>query len=105
MKHLRRLGNRISVCIPADEYNFVGRECPSPDCSGYFKIVFGTGLEGEGLPCNCPYCGHTAGHDEFWTQEQAKYVKSVALQKLIEAIRKDLKALEFDHKPLVSCHV
>lgn len=99
MGHIRRLGNRISIQIPADEKAFTGRECPQPDCEGYFKIELGTGLKGEGLPCHCPYCGHTAGHDRFWTKEQIEYAKSVAMRKIIEALQNDLKNLEFDHKP------
>ncbi len=99
MDHLRRLGNRISVRIQADENRFTGRECPQTDCEGYFKIRLGTGLKGDGLPCHCPYCGHAAGHDQFWTKEQLQYAKSVAMQKIADAIHKDLKELEFDDKP------
>ena len=99
MDHFRRLGNSISIPIPADENAFTGRECPQPDCEGYFKIELGTGLKGEGLPCHCPYCGHTAGHDHFWTKEQIEYAKSVAMRKITDALHKDLKKLEFDHKP------
>jgi hypothetical protein len=99
MDHLRRLGNRISIPILADEKAFTGRECPQPDCEGYFKIELGTGLKGQGLPCYCPYCGHTAGHDQFWTKEQIEYAKSIAIRKITDAIHKDLKKLEFDHKP------
>ena len=99
MRHLRQLGNTVSVPITADEDGFTGRECPNTECDGYFKIVSGTGLEGDGLPCHCPYCGHTAGHDEFWTQEQIRYAKSVAMRRISDAIRKDLKSLEFSQKP------
>lgn len=99
MDHLRRLGNSISIRIPADERGFTGRECPQPGCEGYFKIELGTGLEGEGLPCYCPYCGHAAGHDQFWTKEQIEYAKSVAMRRVTDAVHKDLKKLEFDHKP------
>ena len=99
MDHLRRFGNGISVSIPADEHCFTGRECPQPDCEGYFKIELGTGLKGDGLPCHCPYCGHAAGHDQFWTKEQIEYATSVAMRKITDAIHKDLKKLEFDHKP------
>ncbi len=99
MDHLRRLGNSISISIPVDENGFTGRECPQADCEGYFKIELGTGLKGEGLPCHCPYCGHTAGHDHFWTKEQIEYAKSVAMRKFSDALHKDLKKLEFDHKP------
>ena len=99
MEHLQRLGNSVSVSIPVDENRFTGRECPEPDCEGYFKIEFGTGLDGEGLPCHCPYCGHAAGHDQFMTKEQIEYVKSVAMREITDAIHKDLKKLEFDHQP------
>ena len=96
---LRRLGRSVSISIPADEDGFTGRECPQPDCKGYFKIELGTGLKGEGLPCHCPYCGHPAGQDQFWTKEQIEYAKSVAMRKITDAFHNDLKKLEFDHKP------
>ncbi len=99
MDHLSQLGNSIAVPIEADENRFTGRECPQPDCEGYFKIEFGTGLKGEGLPCHCPYCGHTTEHEHFWTKEQLEYAKSIALRKITDAFHKDLKELEFDHKP------
>jgi hypothetical protein len=99
MDNLRRLGNSISVPITADEHGFTGRECPLPDCEGYFKIELGTGLKGQALPCHCPYCGHVAGHDHFWTKEQIEYAKSIAIRRITDAVQKDLRSLEFDHKP------
>ena len=100
MNHLRRLlGRKSFVSIPTDENGFTGRECPRDGCGGYFKITFGTGLEGEGLPCHCPYCGHADQHDAFWTKAQIKYVRSIALKNMRNALSKDLKRLEFEHKP------
>ncbi len=99
MDHLQRLGNSISIPIPADENGFTGRECAQLDCEGYFKIELGTGLKGEGLPCHCPYCGHTAGHDQFSTKEQIEYATSVAMRKFTDALHKNLKKMEFDHRP------
>jgi hypothetical protein len=99
MRHLKRIGNQISVNIPADSNGFTGRECPNSDCEGYFKIEFGTGLKGGSLPCHCPYCGHSDSHDKFWTLAQIEYAKSVAMRTISDAIFKDLKTLEFDHKP------
>jgi hypothetical protein len=98
MDHLRRLGGRIAIPIRPDEAGFLGRECPQPSCEGYFKIQVGTGLKGEGLPCHCPYCGHTAGHDHFWTKEQIEYAKSVATRKITDVVYRDLKSMEFEHK-------
>jgi len=100
MRHLKRLGDQISITIPPDSDGFTGRECPNPDCEGYFKIEFGTGLEGASLPCNCPYCGHNGPHDTFWTSAQIEYAKSVAMRKISDAVVNDLKSLEFDYKPL-----
>lgn len=97
MRELERLGSSIRVSIPADEDGYTGRECPK--CEGYFKITSGTGLRGHGLPCHCPYCGHREGHDHFWTKQQIAYAKSVAMQKVVGAIQRDLKKLEFDIKP------
>ena len=99
MSHLSRLGNRISISIKPDEDGFTGRECPQPDCEGYFKIELGTGLQGEDLPCHCPYCGHTEAHDQFWTKEQVKYIESVVTREVTEAIHRDLKEMEFNLEP------
>lgn len=97
--NLRRLGNKLAIPIPMDKDGFVGRECPQENCEGYFKVKPGTGLTGNELPCHCPYCGHTGAQNSFWTKEQIKYAKSVALRRITDAVREDLKSLEFEVKP------
>jgi hypothetical protein len=97
--NLDRLGNTMKIPIPPDKDGYIGRECPDPICLGYFKIKFGTGLKGEGLPCVCPYCGHTDSHDKFWTKEQIEYAQSVAMRNIDDAIRGDLESMEFEVKP------
>src|ERR1700722_17571234 len=99
MKHLSRLGSQISVPIPRDENGLIGRECPASECECYFKIQPGTGLKGDDLPCHCPYCGRKAGQNKFFTKAQIEYAKSVALNQLTGALLKDMKALEFNHRP------
>jgi hypothetical protein len=99
MNHLRRLGNHISVPMPRDADGLLGRECPAPKCESYFKIQPGTGLVGENLPCHCPYCGHAAAPNQFFTKAQIEYAKSVALHQLTGALLKDMKSLEFNHQP------
>jgi len=89
----------VQVPIPKDAEGFLGRECPQERCLGYFKIKPGTGLKGNKLSCVCPYCGHSGPHDTFWTKEQLEYAKSVALRNITDAMRRDLKKLEFEHKP------
>ena len=88
----------VSFSIPfePDEEGFFGRECP--ECESYFKIVLGTGLKGEGLPCHCPYCGHVDSMDQFWTQDQIEFAKSYALQQAGQLVYDELKKLEFNHK-------
>src|ERR1700721_2094648 len=92
---LRSLGNKVSVPIQKDTDGYLGRECPK--CEEYFKITPGTGIKGP-APCHCPYCGHEGDPQTYWTKEQIEYAKSVAMGKIMEAVRNDLKALEFDHK-------
>ncbi len=91
MKHLKRLEEGICVQMPSDEDGLVGRECPNPDCIGYFKIKLGTGLKGENLPCHCPYCDHTESQDRFWTQDQVKYTQSIMVNEFSKAIKADVQ--------------
>lgn len=98
MRHLSNIGNQIKISLPTDENGYLGRECPNPDCKGYFKIVPGTGLS-DVTDCRCPYCGHTVDQSEFATPDQIEYAKSVALRKIADALVKDLKRLEFEVKP------
>jgi hypothetical protein len=49
--------------------------------------------------CHCPYCGHVADHSEFHTVDQIEYAKSMVARKVMGAVAKDLKDLEFDIKP------
>lgn len=99
MRHLRNLGSQFSISLPPDEEGFIGRECPVAECEGYFKLQPGTGLKGENLPCHCPYCGHGAGSDKFFTKAQVEYAKSVVMREVAGALLKDLKSLEFNHRP------
>ena len=98
MRNLRHLGKGISISLPKDPSGHIGRECPNHNCEGYFKIVPGTGLKNATQTCHCPYCGHTANSDNFHTKEQIEYAKSVAMQQVIGAVRKDLKNM-FNSRP------
>jgi hypothetical protein len=96
--NLKRLGNQVRVPIESDDDGYLGRECPEDTCLGYFKITPGTGITGP-APCHCPYCGHSGDSNTFFTQEQIEYAQSVALRQFTDALHKDLKGMEFDHKP------
>lgn len=99
MSHVERIGNRISVPLQPDEQGYIGRECPNKKCLGYFKVKPGTGVKGP-APCHCPYCGHTGDQNTFFTPEQIEYARSVAIRRVTDAFRADLKDLEFDHRPV-----
>lgn len=88
----------MSVPIRSDKDGYLGRECPIKECLGYFKITPGTGIKGP-APCHCPYCGYSGASNEFFTREQIEYARSVAVRKLLDVVQKDLKSLEFEHKP------
>ncbi|HVY29668.1 MAG TPA: hypothetical protein VHB79_24075 [Polyangiaceae bacterium] len=98
LRNLSRLGNQFSVPIKPDADGYIGRECPMKECLGYFKLTPGTGLPGA-VPCHCPYCGHRGDSKTFFTPEQIEYAKSVAFRQITDAFYKDLKSLEFNHKP------
>ncbi len=96
MSRFGEFPERVPISIRPDDEGFTGRECPNKQCLGYFKIEFGTGLKGEGLPCHCPYCGHTAPQEQFWTKEQIEYAKSVAMREISDEFVKEFKKLDFD---------
>jgi len=97
MRHMRQLTNQFSIPIPPDEKGYIGRECPQ--CEKYFKITLGTGIIGGDPTCYCPYCGHRSTQDQFFTPAQIEYAQSVVINKVTGAFIKDLKSLEFNHRP------
>lgn len=88
--------SQISIPIPTDETGMVGRECPVPECEGYFKLQPGTGLKGEDLDCVCPYCGHAAKPDQFWTKEQIEFARSYAHRAISDMVARQFKRMEFN---------
>jgi hypothetical protein len=94
----RALEQPILAAFPMDAKGFTGRECPNPECLGYFKVKFGTGLTVP-APCTCPYCGTKEGHDHFMTPDQLDYARSVAMRHVTAALRQGLKQHEFEIKP------
>jgi hypothetical protein len=90
---------KFRVVLPKGDDGMSRRECPVEECLGQFMIQFGTGLNGEDLPCHCPYCGHISAHETFHTPEQIEYARSVALNQLTSQFLPELKRLEFNHPP------
>lgn len=58
----------------------IGRECPK--CNMYFKIKPGTGLQ---ISYHiCPYCKYRGDNNEFFTQDQIEYAKSIAIKTVMD---------------------
>ena len=91
MRNLRGMGNQIRISLPTDENGLTSRKCPNSDCEGVFKVKIGTGLKGSNLPCHCPYCGHKSDMGEFNTPEQIEYAKSIAINQITNAIKRDIQ--------------
>lgn len=97
-RELKRL-KEVHISLPLDANGYLGRECPAQSCEGYFLMKDSTGPSDDAAGCTCPYCGHAGPHQDFYTKDQVAYAKSVALQQITGAIRRDLKRLEFDYRP------
>jgi len=81
----------FQITIPPDAEGYTGRECP--ECEKYFKIKFGTGLPDEG-PCHCPYCNHIGPQNEFWTEQQLEYARSIVLNNVTGKMLSQLRTME-----------
>jgi hypothetical protein len=61
----------MDIAIPTDSDGRRASECPDTGCSpGYFKVMPGTGIQGEQQAAFCPYCRHEDAPSEFITREQ-----------------------------------
>ena len=93
-RELRRLGGRrtISVSLPSDENGYFDRECPSSECQFAFKIHeddWRDRVRDEEV--FCPFCGHAADSDSWWTQDQIKHAKKVAVAQAERSIGRALR--------------
>lgn len=84
-------GKKYSISLPTDEEGMLGRECPAENCLGYFKIKPGTGIKDDDLHPTCPYCGIKVDAQDFSTQEQIEYAKSLVMREVQKALGEDLK--------------
>jgi len=78
---------KIPMRLPLDSDGFLRRECPY--CKREFKM-FPLEEQGEAeeksviVELFCPYCGQSVGKKSWWTQEQLRYAKEIALKKVLE---------------------
>ena len=86
----------FNISLSADEHGQVARQCPNKGCSpGYFKVKPSMGVVGEQQLAYCPYCRHQDSPNDFATQEQVRYAKSIMAREAHKGIQDMLgKALE-----------
>lgn len=81
---IRRTGSdqyQLNIPLAKDAAGRLARECIHSHCSpGYFKVKLGTGIMvGQDLAF-CPYCRASDSPENFATQGQLEYAKSMALR-------------------------
>ncbi|MHA1228913.1 MAG: hypothetical protein ACTSPV_19505 [Candidatus Hodarchaeales archaeon] len=75
------MNKTFRIPLPPDYEGFTGRECPT--CRHYFKIKFE-----NYVPSNlyCPYCSQYGDIQQFLTEDQIAYAKSVGIKKIMEEV-------------------
>lgn len=81
------------VDLPRDEEGMIGRQCPHEDCGLYFKVKPGTGLQ-DPTEMFCPYCEKSAPPNDWATEAQIEYGRSLAIRQVSDALGAELKKLE-----------
>lgn len=89
IRELRRLEGtqQLSVPVAADPEGYVDRECPSSGCLFHFKVHqddWRDKVRDEEV-C-CPFCGHTADSNKWWTREHVEHAKKAAVAHLQDRI-------------------
>lgn len=84
-QELRRLNStfKVSVPMPADPEDYTDRQCPSGECMFQFKLHqddWAQKVRDEKV--FCPFCGHSADSDQWWTQQQIEYAKDMAFRQI-----------------------
>lgn len=88
-------GNDLfNVPLKADEDGMIGRECPSEYCQPqYFKISTNIPDDFPNIPedfsqaiLTCPYCGTADNMQQFHTQEQVEWIKSMITRDVFRTI-------------------
>ncbi|APG05615.1 hypothetical protein BJI69_18030 [Luteibacter rhizovicinus DSM 16549] len=103
IRALKQLSNEKSaLSFSADDDNYFDRECPAPECLAQFKVLMADWKEKvRDEEVFCPFCGHAADAQKWWTQEQLEYARDVALAKIQAAIggalRRDAQSFNQRH--------
>lgn len=95
LKSLQQLdGMKISVPLAAeaDADGFVDRQCPATECEFLFKVQE---EDWRGIVTDevvwCPFCGHRAESNEWWTHEQIEKAKEAAFAEVKHSINQAMR--------------
>ena len=93
-RELQRLGGRyeIEVEIASDDDGHIDRECPSLECQFAFKVHEDDWRDiVRDEEVFCPFCGHSANSDKWWTQDQVEHIKELTLARISSHIGQAMK--------------
>lgn len=89
-------GSTYTMDIECDKDGYIDKECPNQDCMSKFKVLAEDwkGKISEEHVC-CPFCGHVAPANSWWTTEQIEQAKEQAVRSIgamiNDSIEKDVK--------------
>ena len=105
LRYLRQLEqqNTYTMKVLPDEEGFLDKECPKKECMSKFKV---NAEDWEDLFSDeavfCPFCGHSAPSDSWWTTEQIEQLRNQAIGKLetglTRALQTDARAFNRSQK-------
>ena len=94
IRELKRLQgtHQVSVSIPSDSEGYIDRVCPSSECQFEFKIHEADWKDKvRNEEVFCPFCGHTADADQWWTENQIAHAKEAAFSQVQNRLGQALK--------------
>jgi len=83
---------RISVPIPSDSEGYTDKECPAPECQFEFKVFeddWGDKVRDEEV--FCPFCGHTAPADHWYSRRQIEGSRKIAMNEVQNRLNAAMK--------------
>lgn len=102
LKDLSR-GMTYHMEITPDEDGYLDKECPNDECHSKFKVYSDDWAERiQGHDAYCPFCGHKADDEQWFTSEQVEQAKDQAVEYagalISEALKKDSRRSNFKFK-------
>jgi len=91
--------NKITVSFAADNEGLFGRQCPNPECRCYFKVNANDFQNFSGSKMYCVQCGTNEQINNFFTEQQIEYMRSIVARIAIDAIGRQLKQYEIKPDP------